>query len=380
MRSAIKNYLGMISIAVIAVLVIGAIGVRIDRDQTPETPTPIDATPAITGNSPDMLVDARWLDQYQNHVDYIFDLSDLRQYNEGHIPGAHHVYVQDAMRLHTANFGEADQISIGDNQDVFGHLNLNVPQNARIILYDTNNSERATWLLWVMKINGYTDVHVLDGGAAAWLGNGGELTTEAPAAIETNAVATPTWDESVQIRREPLLEQLENPDIVIIDSRSAEEQKDTVNGTIREGHIPGAINIPTAEVMREDGTFKSTEELQELFASYGVDPDDQVVVYSLFTTKSGNLWLALHLAGYENVVIYQEGFVAWAYNDELPISTDPFPTAEAVEPTGQVTPATPQSTPQSTPVSELDTPFGTPDDGPTDLTGEPNSPVSTPAP
>ena len=76
MRSVIKNYMGMIAIAIVAVLVIGAIGVRIDRDQTVEAPAGIEATPAISGNAPSGLVDVQWLTQYRSQVDYIFDLSD----------------------------------------------------------------------------------------------------------------------------------------------------------------------------------------------------------------------------------------------------------------------------------------------------------------
>ena len=91
MRSVIKNYLGMIAVAIVAVLVIGAIGVRIDRDQEVHAPSGIDATPAISGNAPSGLVDARWLTQYWAQVDYIFDLSDERQYESGHIPGAIHI-------------------------------------------------------------------------------------------------------------------------------------------------------------------------------------------------------------------------------------------------------------------------------------------------
>lgn len=374
MRSAITNYLGMIAIAIVVVLVLGAVAVRIDREQTPELPDGISATPAISGNSPDMLVDSRWLMQYQNHVEYIFDLSDLRLYEEGHIPGAHHVNVKDAMRLHTANYGEADQISIANSRDdVFGHLNLNVPQDARIVLYDANNSERASWMLWVMKLNGFTDVHVLDGGLASWIGEGGEISTDAPAAIESGVETTPTWDEQFEIQREPLLEKLGDPNQVLIDTRSADQQQDTVNGTIREGHIPGSLNIPTSEVMRDDGTFKSRDELRDLFESYGIDPENEIVVYSLFTTDSGNMWLALHLANYDNVVIYQEGFVAWAYDADLPISTDPYPASpNRVSTPDAATPQAATAVPESTPVlsgTPGSTPVATPEDGPTDLTG-----------
>lgn len=356
MQSAIKNYMGMIAIAVVAVLVIGAVGVRIDRDQEREVPSGIAATPAIAGNAPEGLVDARWLTQYHVQVDYIFDLSDIRMYEQGHIPGSHHIWWQDAMRLHTANYGEADQISSAAiSTDVFGRLDLGVPQNARIVLYDANGSQRATWLLWVMTINGYTDVHVLDGGLSAWIGAGGDVSTEPTDSIDRGAIATPTWIEDHEIRREPLLESLDDPDLRLVDTRSAEEQLDTVNGTIRDGHIPGSINILTAEVMREDGTFKSPEELREIFGAHGIDPEHQVVVYSLFTVHSGNVWLAFQIAGYDNVVIYQEGWVAWGHNTDLPIETDPYPTAPAV--------ATPVATLASaTPEPE--------EEGPTDLTGE----------
>ncbi len=376
MRSAIKNYMGMIAIAVVAVLVVGAIAVRIDRAQTPDMPVGISATPAISGNAPELLVDSRWLTQYQSQVDYIFDLSDIRQYDEGHIPGARHVAWQDAMRLHTANFGEPDAISNESNPgDVFGNLHLNVPQNARVVLYDSQNSERAAWMLWVMKLNGYTDVYVLDGGLQSWIGAGGELSPESVAAPVETLVATPTWNDEYEIRREPLRDQLDDPNLRLVDTRDARQQEDTVNGTIREGHIPGSISITNADVLRVDGTFKSPQELRALFESAGIEPGTDVVVYSLFSSDSGPMWLAFELAGYDNVRIYQEGYVAWGFNTDLPISTDPYPTRQ--EP---VAAATPLSTPLATPERETtalptreSTPESTPDasptEGPTDLTG-----------
>lgn len=375
MRSVIRNYMGMFAIAVVAMLVIGAVGVRIDRDQEPDSLNGIDATPAISGNAPELLVDVRWLQKYSAQVDYIFDVGDIRQYDQGHIPGARHINWLDAMRLHTANYGEPDAISNETNpDDVFGNLHLNVPQNSRIVIYDSNNSERASWLVWVMKINGYSDVHVLDGGLQAWMGADGELSTDPVEAPVETVIATPIWDEDIQIRREPLLRSLEDPNVKIVDTRSAEEQEDTVNGTIREGHIPGALNIQTSDVLRADGTFKSQEELQAVFASHGLSPDNDVVVYSLFTIDSGPVWLALNHAGYDNVKIYQEGFVAWGYNHDLPLDTEPFP-----EPAHASTPvATPKS--EATPEPDVDglmnpfpspmaSPGATPEDGPTDLTG-----------
>lgn len=369
MRSVIKNYMGMIAIAIVAVLVIGAIGVRIDRAQELQSPPGIDATPAITGNAPNGLVDVQWLTQYRTQVDYIFDLTDERQYEAGHIPGAIHIWWQDAMGINSLNYGEPYQISNPENPDsIFGNLTLNVPQNARIILYDNHNSERATWMLWVMTVNGYTDVHVLDGGLPAWIGAGEDLTTDVEDTRDDNIRATPTWDETHLIRREALRDQLERENLRVVDTRSAAEQLDNINATIREGHIPGSINISTAEVMREDGTFKSPEELQNLFESYGLAQRDEIVVYSLFSSGSGNVWLALQLAGYDNAVIYMEGFMGWSGDKEMPVDTEPYPVKENV---ATPAPATPVSTPESTPVPTTSpSPASTPqEDGPTDLTG-----------
>lgn len=364
MRQLLQNYMGMFAIAIVALLVIGAIGVRIDRAQERHSPDGIPATPVLDGNAPNGLVDVQWLMQSRSEVDHIFDLSDLRQYEAGHIPGAIHIWWQDAMALHSANYGEPDSITMGPGSDpVFGRLNLHVPQDARIVLYDSNNSERASWLLWVMTINDFTDVHVLDGGLPAWIGVGGELTTDVEDNRDLDLVATPTWNEDVQVRREALLESLDDPNVRIVDTRSAEQYADTVNGTIREGRIPGSTNIRNADVMRENGTFKSPEELRAVFETHGISSENQVVVYSLFTVHSGNVWLAFNVAGYDNVSIYMEGFVSWAYKEELPLDTDPYPTHEI--------PATPE--PESTPPSPtvIGSPAATPDDeGPTDLTGD----------
>lgn len=363
MRSVVKNYLGMIAVATVAVLLLGAVAVRIDRSQTPDLPSGIDATPAISGNSPDLLVDVRWLQKHENQVDYIFDLSDIRLYEQGHIPGAHHVIWQDAMSLHPEIYGIPFQISRPPSSaDYFGHLNLNVPQDARIVLYDNNDSTRASWFLWVLKINGYSNGTVLDGGLSAWIGAGGELSTKVPPSRDSSISITPTWETGYLIERDTLVDRFDDPNVRLVDTRSSEQQLDTVNGTIREGHIPGSINIPTAEVMRADGTFRSKEELQDLFASYGLEPRDEIVVYSLFSIDSGNVWIALQLAGYDQVTILSQGFFSWSQNSDLPVSTDPYSTPAPLS-----TPAAATPLPESSPIA---TPEASPSVTPVDLTAD----------
>lgn len=367
MRSAGKSYLGMIAVAAILVVAVVAASLRIQADTNGRLPASISATPAITGNAPDLLVDARWFRQYGNSVEYIYDVSDKDVYDAGHIPGAHHIWWQDAMAQHANNYGEADVLNDPMPEgDVWGRLNIGAPQRARILLYDSNNSERATWLAWVLRGARYTDVLVLDGGLPAWIGEGGEVTTDVPEALTSATNLEPVWLDTWEMRREPLLEQLDNPNLRIIDARNAEQKADTVNGTVREGRIPGAISIPNTMVQRDDGTFKSPDELRDIFADHGITSENLVVVYGQFNKDSGVLWMALRLAGFKEPKVYQEGYVAWGYNQDLPLET-------GAEPTRTPAPvATPLASPVATPMaSPIASPMASPEDeGPVDLTGD----------
>src|SRR5690606_3170165 len=113
--------------------------------------------------------------------------------------------------------------------------------------------------------------------------------------LETIAPPTPTWIAANEIETGELAERLDDPGLVIIDTRTPEQQQDTVNETVRIGQIPGSWSVPAPSVMREDGTFRPAGELREVFAPLGLEEDTEIVVYGRFGTETGRTWLALHL-------------------------------------------------------------------------------------
>lgn len=342
MRPMIKDYAGMIAIALLFILGFGAIAVFIERETEPDPITSIAATPFLQG-APDLVVDVPWLTTNIGTVDLIIDLSDREVYDLGHIPGAAHVWWEDAMPWHAANYGEGGALSNPEDAS----LTLEYPQDARIVVYDNNDSERAAWFLWLLRTNGYGNAWLLDGGYAAWIGAGQPSSTEARS-LEAVAEPTPTWIGANEIETGELAERLGDPSLVIIDSRTPDQQQDTVNETIRVGQIPGSWSVPAPTVMREDGTFRSPEELRELFAPIGLDRESEIVIYGRFGTETGRVWLALHLAGYHNLRVYDDGWVQWGWNEELPI--EPVGTLPQ-RPTPAATPvATPIATPAASPV------------------------------
>lgn len=354
MRTMVKDYAGMIAIGLLFVIGFGAIAVFIERETPPEAVAAIEATPFLAG-SPDLLVDVPWLVENLDTVDVIIDLSDAEVYEAGHIPGAVHLWWQDAMPLHAANYGEGGALS----NPAEDSLTLEIAADSRIVVYDNNASERASWFLWLLRTNGYDNSWLLDGGLAAWKGEDQPVSTESRS-LESTATSTPTWIRANEIETGELAGRLDDPSLTIIDSRTPEEQDDTINETIRTGQIPGSWSVPSSSVMRDDGTFRSPEELRALFAPLGLQPESEIVIYGRFGAETGQVWLALHRAGYHNLRVYDDGWIHWGWDESLPIEplgTQPKPPAPTSSPV-----ATPIATPVSTPLtSPSASPVASPD-------------------
>jgi thiosulfate/3-mercaptopyruvate sulfurtransferase len=95
----------------------------------------------------------------------------------------------------------------------------------------------------------------------------------------------------------------------------------------RAGHIPGAVSVPWAQTVREDGTFKSTDELAALYAAKGVTPERDIIAYCRIGERSSHTWFVLHeLLGYERVRNYDGSWTEYGSLIGVPIEK-PLPVA-----------------------------------------------------
>lgn len=316
MPAILKDYARMLTVSVVLFLVLGGIGIGIGRANTINVVEPI-AAQAVDTTRQDLLIDTEWLRNRLNAPDarpIIIDVSDAEQYAREHIPGAIHVWWQDTMNLNGAGYGEAFSLSAPSPY----RPNLGATQDDIIVVYDNAASEHASHLVWQLRSSGYTRAVVLDGGLAAWNGAGESVTSTSSIAQDVEAPQE-MWLPENEVTTQELSGQVNDPNLMIIDTRSDSQKQDTVNDTIRTGQIPGSISLPAGSVMREDGTFVSADESAKKFESLGLSPDDDIVVYARFGTESGQIWLALRVAGYENVRVYDDGWLAWSYDESLPI-------------------------------------------------------------
>ena len=271
----------------------------------------------------DVLVTTEWLAEHLGDegvvVAEVDEDTDL--YDEGHIPGAVKLHWRDDLQDPV----ERDIVE----QVAFEELmaSRGIGNDTTVVLYGDKNNWFAAYAYWYLKVYGHEDVRILDGGRQKWIDEGRELTTDVPAPAAASYSAKPA-DESIRARRDVVLAGLGDAGRALVDVRSPQEFSGELmappgyeqEGASRTGHIPTAQSIPWAQAVRDDGTFKSPDELRELYGGKGVTPDKEVVAYCRIGERSAHTWFVLReLLGYPDVKNYDGSWTEWENLVDVPI-------------------------------------------------------------
>lgn len=272
---------------------------------------------------PEALVDADWVEAHLNDpkVRLIEVDVDTNAYDQGHIPGA----VGFNWKKELQDQVVRAPLSKAHLEELLG--GAGVSNDTTIVLYGDNNNWFAAWALWILKYYGHEDVRLLDGGRVKWLADKREISTEVPSYSQaTYHAAEPKTD--IRALRDQVLSHIGQSNVALVDVRSPGEYSGELlapanlpqEGAQRGGHIPGAANIPWGQAVREDGTFKSADELRALYEGKGVTPDKEVIAYCRIGERSSHTWFALHyLLGYPQVRNYDGSWTEWGSLIGVPI-------------------------------------------------------------
>jgi thiosulfate/3-mercaptopyruvate sulfurtransferase len=271
----------------------------------------------------DVLVTTEWLAEHLGDDGVVVAEVDENPalYDEGHIPGAVKLHWRDDLQ-------DPVERDIVEKQ-AFEQLmaDRGIGNDTTVVLYGDKNNWFAAFAYWYLKLYGHPDVRIVDGGRQKWIDEGRELTAEVP----TPAAATysaPDPDESIRARRDDVLAGLGGSGRALVDVRSPQEFSGELlappgyeqEGASRGGHIPTAQSIPWAQAVRDDGTFKSLDELRELYGGKGVTAEKEVVAYCRIGERSAHTWFVLReLLGYPNVRNYDGSWTEWGNLVDVPI-------------------------------------------------------------
>lgn len=285
---------------------------------------PADPAPELQGYAhPERLVTPEWLTANLGSEDLVLLESneDVLLYETGHIAGAHKI------DWHT----DLNDPVIRDFIDgpAFAALvsRLGITPNSTVVIYGDRNNWWAAYALWVFTLFGHADVRLLNGGRDYWASQGRALTTATSAAPAPSEYRVVTRDDTtVRAFAAAVLGHDARP---LIDVRSPGEFSGEVTivagypleGTLRGGHVPGAINVPWATAALPDGRFRAREELDSLYTQErDLEPADDIIVYCRIGERSAHSWFVLtHLLGFDHVRNYDGSWAEWGNLVRAPI-------------------------------------------------------------
>ena len=179
---------------------------------------------------------------------------------------------------------------------------------------------------WLLSLYRHGDVRLLDGSRRRWEAGGLVMTTIVPA-LAPSTYRLPAPNPAIRAVRESVEAAIDGPDSLLLDVRSEPEYTGErfwpslpPQGDERAGHIPGAVLVPIDATSREDGTYKSPEELRALYLSHGVTRDKDITTYCTVGGRASQAWFLLtQVLGYPKVRVYDASWAEWGTLSDTPV-------------------------------------------------------------
>jgi thiosulfate/3-mercaptopyruvate sulfurtransferase len=273
----------------------------------------------------DVLVDTQWVEDHldDDSIRIVEVDENPALYAEAHIPGAIGFDWQRDLQDQV----KRDFLGPKEFGDLFG--SRGVSNDHTVVLYGDRNNWFAAYTYWYLLYYGHDRVLLMNGPREKWITEGRPTTSDPPSHPATTFKASEP-DASIRAMRDEMLE-IVGTDTRLVDVRSPQEYSGELiamagyeqEGAQRSGHIPGAISVPWAQAVQEDGTFKPADELRALYEAKGALDGNDIVAYCRIGERSAHTWFVLHeLLGEDNVRNYDGSWTEWGNLVAVPVEKD----------------------------------------------------------
>ena len=229
-----------------------------------------------------------------------------KDYDKVHIPDAVNLWHKD---LYKDGDIQAILKSPEEIAEVLGNLGISADET--IVVYDSGKTKFAGRIYWILKYMGAKDVRMLDGNMKMWRKGRKPVTKDAVEITPVEFVASPV--ESIYASIDYVKSHLGKDGFVLMDARDEDEYCGKKGETKRKGHIPGSVRLDYVEVLNEDGTLKSKDDLAKVFSKAGITPDKDVAIYCETSVRAGIVFLALtSVLDYPAVRVYDGALYEWS--------------------------------------------------------------------
>lgn len=263
----------------------------------------------IDAKAPLAILDVRWT----------LAGAEREAYDEGHLPGAHFVSVDEDL---ATTAGEHGRHPLPSAEDFEAKMrSCGVDREHHVVVYDAQGGTSAARAWWLLRYFGHDDVRVLDGGFPAWVAAGEQVSTRHPSHRRGDFVARPGGM--------PLLDATAARALagqgLLLDVRAPERyagESEPVDPVA--GHVPGAVNLPTVEHVDSDGRMLPHDTLLARFEKAGYD-GGRIGAYCGSGINAAHTVLALEVAGVHEAELYADSWSGWITDAERPVATGPEP-------------------------------------------------------
>lgn len=278
----------------------------------------------------DSLVTAQWLSEHLDHPDLVVldctvlvepgenggirIVSGQANYESGHIPSAGFANLMgnlsDLDNPMTFVMPPPEQFA-----DAMGALG--VGEDSRVVLYSAGSPDWAARVWWMLRWVGFDRVAILDGGLEAWTADGRPLSTE-PTDRPGKQFSAALKPETIA-DRDQVFAAIDNSNVSLVDALPVAHYRGEFSMYARPGHILGATNLPSSDILDAEGHYWSDDVLEMMYPG---DRNGRVITYCGGGVAASSVAFAMHRLGFIDVAVYMGSLQEWAADPANPMSVD----------------------------------------------------------